>query len=418
MTYWRDSLLPAQFAGVPFFVEGVTTTLGRRVPVIRFAGRSGSALQDLGQDSTEFALDAFVVGDNYHEQRNALVLALTQQGPADIQIPTWGKYTVRVIRGPVVAESKSQGGFAKITFTCITENLEDFVLPTATSKTLASAATSLTTAILQDHADSADYALPSNYLTSTLVVLGNISTALNKVQGTINGYLNPLQDLSAQLDQLTSQAEGLLQTPSALASSFVSITQTIFDSSKVVTTNPLTGLPTVVLSPYQKSQRVRAVNQAMRITAALGTSITDPLEASTRLDAQEIANNRALNRLIRASALASLATAYSESTFDSSTLALESLKQVRTEIDALQSYSPTDALYDALSDLRSRVVDHLVQVAQNLPQVVVYTQRPAIPALVLAHMYYGDATRESEIIERNRPKYPGFLSGDLELLNA
>jgi prophage DNA circulation protein len=41
-----------------------------------------------------------------------------------------------------------------------------------------------------------------------------------------------------------------------------------------------------------------------------------------------------------------------------------------------------------------------------------------MPALVLAYDYYGDASRDSEIIERNNVKHGGFVPSEpLKMLN-
>jgi prophage DNA circulation protein len=38
-----------------------------------------------------------------------------------------------------------------------------------------------------------------------------------------------------------------------------------------------------------------------------------------------------------------------------------------------------------------------------------------LPALVVAHRVYGDATRADEIVSRNRVRHPGFVPGGIAL---
>ena len=66
------------------------------------------------------------------------------------------------------------------------------------------------------------------------------------------------------------------------------------------------------------------------------------------------------------------------------------------------------ALRAALStDLRTR--------ALAMPNLTEYTPQATLPAVVIAHRLYGDATRADEICVRNNVRHPGALRGGMAL---
>lgn len=55
------------------------------------------------------------------------------------------------------------------------------------------------------------------------------------------------------------------------------------------------------------------------------------------------------------------------------------------------------------------MVRHLTQVAASGVQLVNVTPTETTPAVVLAYQRFGDATREGEIVQRNKINHPGFV---------
>jgi prophage DNA circulation protein len=65
--------------------------------------------------------------------------------------------------------------------------------------------------------------------------------------------------------------------------------------------------------------------------------------------------------------------------------------------------------YVQLNTLRQTVVKHLSAVAASGVRLVDITPPETLSALVLAYRRFGDATRESEVVQRNRIRHPGFI---------
>ena len=75
----------------------------------------------------------------------------------------------------------------------------------------------------------------------------------------------------------------------------------------------------------------------------------------------------------------------------------------------------SDAVYTALVTLRAAVSEDLRTRAVALPGMTSYTPQRTLPALVVAHRLYGDATRADEIAVRNNVPHPGALRGGIAL---
>jgi prophage DNA circulation protein len=74
--------------------------------------------------------------------------------------------------------------------------------------------------------------------------------------------------------------------------------------------------------------------------------------------------------------------------------------------------------YRALVALHAAVTNDLATRALPLPRVVAYSFAQRMPALWIANRLYGDATREQEIIDQNKPVHPAFMTPTGNVLSA
>ena len=70
---WRDRYLTASFRGVEFKVQKHDATFGRRQVVYEYPQRDTPSTEDLGRRARELSLDAYVIGEDYHLQRDRLI---------------------------------------------------------------------------------------------------------------------------------------------------------------------------------------------------------------------------------------------------------------------------------------------------------------------------------------------------------
>ncbi|MNN76814.1 hypothetical protein D3C81_1932250 [compost metagenome] len=65
--------------------------------------------------------------------------------------------------------------------------------------------------------------------------------------------------------------------------------------------------------------------------------------------------------------------------------------------------------YQALNHYRQTLIKHLTAVAASGVSLVDVTPPETLSVLVLAYRRFGDATREAEVVQRNRIRHPGFV---------
>lgn len=410
---WRERLEPASFKGVPFFVEASGAAKGRRVPVRRLAGQDGSRQQDLGRNPDQFDVEAFLAGEDFDVERDELEAALLTPGAGALVLPSRGELWARVISGPSVNEARSALGFCTIRFTVV---LEDKARPrsrqVSTASALARDASLLKTAATTDFTDVFSVLdMPAKYISSVTTAVSSVTQTLRKVQGKIAGVLNPLEDIAAAISELDATITTLMNTPSALANKLLDIVDKLFGLADTTadSIDRTTGLSTLSDEPFARSLSGRTTALAAKGLHGLGASQVGA--TNTTLGSRNAANLRAVYRLVRTAAVARQFETYARAPIDASTLALAIITDAVEEVDALQAYSATDALVASLADGRKSLVSHLNLTATALPSAVTYTPRQEVPALLLAHALYGDARLESDIVARNRPKYPLFLGG-------
>lgn len=410
---FQDRLEEASFKGVPFYVEAQVAAKGRRVPVRRLAGRDGSRQQDLGREPDQFDVEAFLASEDFDVERNELEDALTEAGPGPLVLPTRGELWVRVIAGPYTGERRTELGFCSVRFTVVLEDKEGSRIPSVSTPSLLSKiAKALKTAATTDFSDTFDVVgMPGKYITSVVNVVQNVTQNLRGIQGKIAGVLNPLDDLTAALAELDAAIESLANTPSQLASDLQSIVDGIFALADTTqdAIDRTTGLSTLADEPFARSLAVRTTSLVAKDLHGLGDD--QPASTNTTLGTRNAQNLRAVYRLVRSAAVARQMETYALAPFDASDLALAVLEDNVDEIDAIQALSAGDDLFQTLSDSREALANHLTQTATNLPQTVDYTPGQEQPALLIAHVLYGDARLESDIVARNRTRYPLFVGG-------
>jgi len=98
--------------------------------------------------------------------------------------------------------------------------------------------------------------------------------------------------------------------------------------------------------------------------------------------------------------------------------ALDFVIDLTEKIDDLLD-TALDDTFEGLRASKAAVVEDIKGRVAQLPSVLVYEPADTLPALVVAHTLYYDATREDEIVDRNKTSHPGFMPGGVgvEYLN-
>ncbi|MEH6478294.1 MAG: DNA circularization N-terminal domain-containing protein, partial [Sneathiella sp.] len=131
---WRDNLQPASYKTVAFEVTSHDLDTGRRGPVHEYPGRDKPMAEDLGRKAREFTIEGFVIGDDWHKKRDALIAKCEEEGPGKLVHPFFGSMQVEN-RGCRVSESSKEGRVARFSLTFVEAGENTF--PTSSVNTAA-----------------------------------------------------------------------------------------------------------------------------------------------------------------------------------------------------------------------------------------------------------------------------------------
>jgi len=420
---WREEIksVTASFRGVPFKTTDFETQLGRRNVVHEAPQRDRPFVEDLGKRAGQWVITGHVQGDDYLEERDALMEALGEKGPGELVHPRCGVLEVNVIGVVSVKESHEKGGIAYFHFTVVDAGSNFF--PAAEEDTVdavESAADECDAAAEEHFAEALNLAGPAQVLQGAI---GNIT-------GTINGLLSTarqvtsLASLSSVVGSITSLSNSvtaLIRTPvqlvQGLRSAYAQVVsavrrpvsaihelQSVFNTNaRPVNTAPAGSTRSRVLSnQIAHSDLARTLslsNQARLVAVAIGGGV------------------KALQAVGESSPAPSVQLP-EEMPVTTAAQALELRDLLFDQIDQeLEVNEPDPQTATALTQLRAAVSRDVAARAELLMERSTFTPVAVLPALALAHRVYGDATRAEELMARNGVRHPTFVSANpLEVL--
>jgi prophage DNA circulation protein len=337
----------------------------------------------------EFTVEVFVLGNDYMAARNALVEALEAGGPGELVHPYYGTRTVAVNGKFRVRETTAKGGIATITIPfCEAGKVAQPTESADTSWAVSKAADTVTETSVKDFSMTFDTKGPEWVRTEAL---GHINAALDKARATLDQAAVPVDlvsQVATDVANLKGEASTLLGTPDTLASRLSGVIAGL--------------LPSNLSDPIPVARSLFTYSNPAPALSPLSTMGT-----------KAEANAEAISGLVRRVALAEAARDVSTMNFDTyeDGLAVRDLLADGLEDEATMA---SDPVYLSLTDLRVAVVKNFAG-RGSLPRLTSYKPAETLPALVVAHSIYGDATRSDEICSRNRVRHPGAVPGGMSL---
>lgn len=392
---WRDGFsAQGSFRGATFWVRDAKLQAGRRVQVHEYPQRDEPYNEDLGRKARKMNFEAYCIGPDYHLERDKLIAEIEKAGPGALRHPYLGDKSVVVVDFST-RESTREGGFVAITIQCVEAGKQAFpsTKPSTQFKTKKAVEQTLNSAVL-------DF--------SREFILSDASTASEDFLADVRAVFSPI---SNTVGDVTSPLSDLLLSPLDLGTSIAGM---------------VTGLNSSITAPLLRLDVFRKLFDAGDRPSVSNTS---PRSLQTAR------NQHALNILVRSSAVLSAANATADMELSPAKQTgapltrdrvLSIRDEVLTEIDDIQeTVNPVggdpidDGLFDSLASLRLAVTEDLSTRAGRLPAVRNHTPEASLPALVLAHNLYGDASREAEIVSLNNIPHPGRVVGgrSLEVLS-
>jgi len=388
-------LIGASFRGIPFFVEAAQHTGGRRTETHEFPGRDDPWVDDLGKRAHTFSVDGYVVGDDYVAQQTALIEALEDvEGPGELIHPYLGR-KVAICSGFTMRSSSAEGRMVRFSI--------DFS-ETPAQPPVPSDAPDMP-AVVDESADLALSASRGEFV-SAYSVLGMPGFALESLTEALSDGTEFLLDTVAPVISVTQEAAKMtqeLELMVATASELVRTPGDVFDS--------LVG----ALSTLEATALGAPLSLLQALSAAADFDFGPEPLGDTGTRDRERENRRHLISAFRRVLIVEAARLAPHGVYDTVDYAIETRDQLAAQLES-EAESAGDAAYPALVRLRSDVL-RSVPPDGTFARVITVSRPVAIPSILLAYQLYGSVDAEDDLVARNRPRHPGFMSGDLQAIS-
>jgi prophage DNA circulation protein len=380
--------LPASFKGVPFLVDSVNYDGGRRVAVHEYPYKDVNFSEDLGRKRREYSFEAYVLGEDYEAQRDALILICEDEGGGDLVHPYLGTKQV-VCTGFSLRESKAELGIAYFSFTFVEvgnqENPTSAFDPASKAKSTIEELQDISSAAFEKIYQIAD--APSFVTNSAESNIQGFTDVVDGEAKKINGLTEKLADYTYQLRNMQADIRTIAQTPSRVAENF-----------KNTLNNFLAVLP-------GGSNEMRL---ALKGITRYGVDFDDA-NNSTPSRTTESANNGALRDLSFELTTGLMASEAIDRIYASYEDAESSRDEVLDLIDEILNRTKDDNVYSGFYRLRYELLKAVPSQTQGLPRIVNFENTAMLPSLVVAYDIYESLELEPDLVSRNNVSHPGFM---------
>ncbi|VVP41375.1 hypothetical protein PS865_04875 [Pseudomonas fluorescens] len=404
---WRDQMLPASFRGISFLIPQASVPIGMKVQLHEFPQRDEPYAEQMGKQAQVHRLVCWIVGDDCFERRDKFMEALQTPGAGELVHPWLGRIQVKAGEAELTHEFK-QGGMAAFAVTFYPDIPLKF--PTAkvnTQQQVVKASDSLLDSALARYK-------------SAMAKVDQARLGLARLRNSLSGVYTVIQQqfstIIGAFTNLTGFVQSLMNAPDSLSSLFSSYFSE-FSVDEYLGDDSGSNYRNSVATATQQTEALASIN-----------TVSDSGGVDAAAASQATAN------LVQDALLVQVALIISEMPVASqpvSTATVASVEQqavqpiVRPEVpvadDVLElrdnlneaifqaSLKADPEHYMVLNTLRQTIVKHLTAVAESGVRLVEITPPETLSALVLAYRRFGDATRESEVVQRNRLRHPGFV---------
>ncbi|MGK4327996.1 DNA circularization N-terminal domain-containing protein [Lonsdalea quercina] len=446
---WIDNLHDASLRGVKFKISGDEAQFGRRVQVHEYPNRDKPYSEDLGRATRHFSVEAYVIGDDFMEQRNRLIQEIEKEGPATLIHPYYGEMSITINELARISHANDEGRMCRIAFSFVEAGELSF--PTAglaTGKKLASSVSWLDECIesameafgldglpdfindgvLDDASAMMDFVtdafkyVDAGVTAAARLMNGDLTVLLGSGSSAMN-FVNRLQTmwragtrLSGDTKSLVSMITGLTGVTAGhdLAPRGVWSTDSTTTQSRKTQSNHVAQAIRVsaiseaayTVTSLPKPAQARSSSQSLSTSSSNALSsgggassaiVTIPHPAVTDIDTSEVTTN------------AGTTTSTAAATVPSWDVLTEVRESLNTAIDRELERVTDDTLFQALvrvrSDVNSDISSRLVLAAR----VTERRTTEVLPAIVLAADWYDSVERADEIMARNNIQHPGFV---------
>lgn len=464
MSTWRDSLLPASFRGVGFFIEKAVVPAGRKGQLHEFPQRDEPYFESLGKQSKVHTLTGFIVGPDCFEQRDRLLQALEQEGAGELVHPWLGRVQVQVGECGVT-HNLSEGGLVRLDLKFYPANPLKFPVSTLnTRRQLLGASESLLDSALRR------YRSVMATVDAVRINIQALRSALSGVFATIQRQFTPFMTIYSDVTALVHSLVNAPLTVSTLFTTFFASfdgdsrrarrangTSSIGGASTGTNAGSGSGSSTgggsgsgsasgsngtaassaaarsgsnggvssvetvdyrsVISEATQQAEAVSGINLVSQ-SSGLDTGVTAQAAANLVQDAllvkvaKIVASMPVATTVTPLTVVPSLDQQMTQALQRVDVPVADDVIELRDTLSSAiweASLKADPEHYLALNTLRQALIRHLNAVAASGVRLVDMKVSEPLPALVLAYRRFGDASRAQEMVQRNRLAHPGFV---------
>lgn len=389
---WRDNLRPGSFRSVAFHTADAGLEGGRRIALHEYPGSESAPYpEDMGRQARRYSVEAYVIGDDYMDRRDALRTALEKKGAGPLVHHFHGELQVAVT-GYSLQETSSEGRTARFSIKFVEAGAN--IQPSARVDTPAAAAQA---------ADAATETAKTD--------LVNRFTTDGQPQFVAESGKEIVFSLSSKIEVLAAPQLDTVKR-AALAAAVVAYKA----EAAILTADPAalaTRTAELIFGVSVLGESRKALTLLRRLKD-FGDDLPR-VPFSTLARRIQAANQDALIALVQRTVVAEIVRAASQTEF----ISRDEVEKLRDEVAELIDKVSTkaadlrdDLSYASLLKLRAAVMRDLSARGAELASLVKVKLEAELSTLVWAWELYEDISRADEIAARNAIFHPGFvLSG-------
>ena len=385
---WLDDYRQASFRGVEFYVPTYEGSGGRRLQVTEFPGQDLPYVEDFGKKASRQNLEAYVIGDDYHLQRNRLILALETKGKGLLVHPYLGDIYI-MIDSFTWRDTLQEMGMARFTIGFVEAG--ELRFPTTVVDTKGAVALAK---------EASEEAVSVDFIDRFSIVTNGISVVNATKDAIETGF-----ELMETAKQTVANAPSYRR---ALENARARSLALMYDALELIeNVKDLIGFGTNADDDVEATEdNAHGSYEDMKAMYTYS-----PKTVTEDADDPTIVFQESFNRL----ALINQAGLLSFIEYTSLDEAVVLRDEVFTGIDKVLEETKSDDVYNTFYNLRTVVAQDIDERARKLPRLVNKILNVSECALILSYELYGNIDREQEIIDRNRVVHPAFVPGGVEL---
>lgn len=411
---WIEQLQPASFRGVPFQVHGIDVQAGDNVVVREYPFQDLPTVFRMGEAAEEIKFSAYVIGDDYIEQREALRKVLTGDGV--LVHPTAGSLRVFVAGRFSISEAPAdEGGMARFELTFIRAEERRYPVGVQNTEGAAVEAAEKASAAAND-AFALDFNLNdvsgwvSDFAGGQLWdTVNNAWSQIGPVVGSVGGFAS---NVVGRYQLLASNFSALLSQPLKLAQSI----QGLFSLPSQLESITAMEFQTAFKGLFKRDSSARNDYEVSIVPAEgeglvmFGTANVSSLVIDSPAQAEKERLVVAIDQFIGTLAVAAYVQASTHIEISNYDAGMEMRQAVHDQCTSLlvqaseqpaPSGLPSVAWHNAVSALHMASLKDLQSRTRDLVRMTTYTPQAWQPVWWISHRLYGTAAYADEILELN-----------------